>query len=120
MLLIITTFSMKVKDTKKKVYQKYLNTIKAYINDIINDHMIKWICRIHFGNTISERKTSSEWKIQLTMQVNFISSKEYDETRTIHAESNNVEIMMGTETNEIVKELFKESLLQRYEEGLEE
>ena len=33
--------------------------------------------------------------------------------------SNNIEIMMGNETDEIIKELFK-SLLQNYQEGLEE
>ena len=35
------------------------------------------------------------------------------------AKSNNVEIMLGIETNEIIKELFK-SFSQRYKEGLEE
>ena len=35
------------------------------------------------------------------------------------AKSNNVEIMMGSETNETIEELFK-SFLQRYQEGLEE
>ena len=33
--------------------------------------------------------------------------------------SNNIEIMMSSETDEIIKDLFK-SLLQRYQEGLEE
>ena len=32
--------------------------------------------------------------------------------------SNNIEIMIGSETDEILEELFK-SLLQRYQEGLE-
>ena len=54
------------------------------------------------------------------MTINFISFKEYfDETRTMHAKSDNIEIMMRSETNEIIEELFK-SLLQRYQEGLEE
>ena len=53
------------------------------------------------------------------MTINFISSKDSDETRTIHTKSNNEEIMMGSETDEIIKELFK-SVLQRYQEGLEE
>ena len=30
-------------------------------------------------------KTQSEQKIQLTMAINFISSKDSDETRTMHA-----------------------------------
>ena len=53
------------------------------------------------------------------MSINFISCKDSDETRTIHTKSDNKEIMIGSETDEIIKELFK-SLLQRYQEGLEE
>ena len=37
----------------------------------------------------------------------------------MHTKSNNIEIMMGNETDEIVEDLF-ESLLQNYQEGLEE
>ena len=37
----------------------------------------------------------------------------------MHTKSNNVEIMTGSETNEIIKNLFK-SFLQKYQEGLEE
>ena len=53
------------------------------------------------------------------MAINFISSKDSDETRTMHEKINNVEIMMDSETDEIIKELFK-SFLQRHQEGLEE
>ena len=53
------------------------------------------------------------------MTINFISSKDSDETRSMHTKSDNVEIMMGSGTNEIIEERFK-SLLQRYQEGLEE
>ena len=37
----------------------------------------------------------------------------------MHAKSDNIEIMMGSETDEIIEERFK-SLMQRYQEGLEE
>ena len=53
------------------------------------------------------------------MMINFMSSKDFDEIRTMHTKSNNLEIVMGNETDEIIKELF-ESLLQKYPEGLEE
>ena len=53
------------------------------------------------------------------MAINFISSKDSDETRTMHIKSNNVEITMGSETDGIIEELFK-SFLQKYQEGLEE
>ena len=53
------------------------------------------------------------------MAINFISSKDSDETRTMHTKSNNVEIIMGSETDEIIEDLF-ESFLQKYQERLEE
>ena len=56
------------------------------------------------------------------MAINFISfkdSKDFDKNQTIHLKSDNTEIMMGIETDEIIEELFK-SLLQRYQELLEE
>ena len=53
------------------------------------------------------------------MAINFISSKDSDETHTMHAKSNNVEIMMGSETDEIVEELFK-SVLRKYQKALED
>ena len=53
------------------------------------------------------------------MAINFVSSKDSDETRTVHTKSNNVEIMIGSETDEVIKNLF-ESFLQKYQEGLEE
>ena len=54
------------------------------------------------------------------MEINFISSKpDSDETRTMRIKSNTVEIMMGSETDNVIEDLFR-SLLQRYQEGLEE
>ena len=53
------------------------------------------------------------------MAINFISSKDSDETRTMHTKSNNAEIMIGSETDEIIEDLF-ETFLQKYQEGLEE
>ena len=56
---------------------------------------------------INDHKTQNEWKIQLTMQINFISYKDSEETRTMHTKSHNIEIMVGSETDEIIKELFE-------------
>ena len=48
------------------------------------------------------------------MTINFIFPKDSDETRTtLYTKSDNIEIMIDNETDEIVEELF-ESLLQRY------
>ena len=53
------------------------------------------------------------------MQINFISSKDSRETRNMHTKSDNIEIMMGSETDDIIDELFN-FFLQKYQEGLEE
>ena len=53
------------------------------------------------------------------MTINFISTKDSDETRTVHTKSDNIEIMMRSETHEIIKELI-EYRFQRYQEVLEE
>ena len=64
-------------------------------------------------------KSECEWKIQLTTAINFISSKpNSDKTRIIHTKSNNIEIMIDSDTDEIIGDLFK-FLLQRYQENLE-
>ena len=53
------------------------------------------------------------------MSIKFISSKDSNETCIMHAKSDNVEIMTGSETNDIIEEL-RDSLLQSYHKGLEE
>ena len=84
-------------------FEEYLALIEPYLRELINDH-----------------KNKGEWKIQLTAQINFISLRPgSDETRVMHTRSVNEEFMNGSDTDEIIKELFK-SLLQRYQENLQE
>ena len=52
------------------------------------------------------------------MKINFISSRNFIEIRDMYSKSNNIEITMGSNTNEIIKNLFN-SLLRRYHEGLQ-
>ena len=75
--------------------------------------------RPYLSNIINNHKTQGEWKVQLIMASNFMSSKDSDETHIMHTKSNNIKIMIGNETDEINRELF-ESLLQKYQKGLEE
>ena len=72
---------------------QYLDIIRPYLSNMINDH-----------------KTIREWKIQLTMQINFISHKDSKETRTMYTKSRNIEIMEGNETDEIIEELSESPL----------
>ena len=80
--------------------KEYLDMIRPYLSDIINDH-----------------KTQGERKIQLIIAINFISSKDSNETRTMHTNSDNIKIVIGNEMDETIEEFFK-SLLQRYQEVL--
>ena len=66
---------------------------------------------------INDKKKSEEWKIQLILEINFISSKNFNETRDMHSRSDNFEIMMSADTNEIIINLFN-SILRRYQKGL--
>ena len=84
-----------------------------YLSDLINDHKMQGVWEVHSGNTVIYYNNKKEWKIQLSMTINFTSSKNSDKTRTIHTKSQNVEIRVGDETDKIIKELFK-SLLQKY------
>ena len=80
-----------------------LSMIEPYLVDMINDY-----------------KNKGEWIIQLTAEINFISFKPgFDETHTMFTKSINAEIMIGSDTNEVIEDLLK-SLLQRYQENLEE
>ena len=51
---------------------------------------------------INYHKAIRKWKIQLIMQINFISHKDSKETRAMYTKSCNIEIMEGNETDEII------------------
>ena len=89
---------------------------KTWPNDLI---YITTMIRSYLSHIINDHKTQGEWKTQLTIGINFISSKDSNETHTMHTKSDNIEIVMVIETDDIIEELF-ESLFQRYQEELEE
>ena len=69
--------------------EEYLNEIRPYLKDIINN-----------------LKKSDTCKIQLTIANNFFSSIDNGEERLMHSESDNIEIMISNEEDEVIKELF--------------
>ena len=77
--------------------KEYLNIIEPDLRDIINDHKTRGLARYHSSNKAWLAETSSEWKIQLTMAKSKV---------TMHTKSNNEKIMICSETNEIIEELF--------------
>ena len=87
------------KDEDKNLsIEEYPDKIKLYLSDMIINHKIKkekW--KIHSAYTIVEHKTQGEFKIQLAMEINFISAKrDSDEARTMRTKSNNIAVIMGS------------------------
>ena len=97
--------------------------IIPYLRDIINDHKARVKLKVHSSNEVIDYKTEGKGKIQLSREINFVLSKDSDEVRKMHTKSDNIDTLMGSEhmieTYDIIKELFK-SLLQKFQEGLEE
>ena len=54
------------------------------------------------------------WRFQLTMAIDFISSKDTDKERVMHSKNDNVEFMIYDSAEEVIEELF-ESLLNTYQ-----
>ena len=73
-----------------KSVEEYLNKIRSYLRDLVND-----------------LKQSHTWKIQLTITINFDSSKGgNDEDRVMHPKSDSIEIMSSDEADEVIKKTF--------------
>ena len=68
----------------------------------MKNHKTQWEWKIHSGNIITDYKTHGELKIYLTIAISVISSKDSEETRTMHTKSDSIEIMMDSETDEII------------------
>ena len=64
--------------------EEYFIKIRPYLKDIINDV-----------------KKSDTWKIQLTIAINFASSKDNNEKRVMHSKSNEIEIMINDNEGEV-------------------
>ena len=67
------------KGDKMLSLKEYLNLIEKYLRELIEEYKLK-----------------REWKVQLTIEVNFISLKPgSDETGIMYTRSDNIEIMFG-------------------------
>ena len=85
--------------------------IRPYLRDLINGH--KPTEELN-NDGDSERV---EWKVQVVMQNNCISTKDFEETQTIYSASKPVEIFMGTDTDDTIDRFF-DTFLQRFQQGL--
>ena len=69
--------------------EEYLNEISPYLRYIINN-----------------LKKLSTWRIQLTITNNFIFSIDNNEQHVMHSKSDNIEIMISDEADEVITKLF--------------
>ena len=79
--------------------EEYRSKIRPYLQDIIND-----------------LRKSVIWKIQLTIKINFISSKDGEEEHIMYSRSDNIETI-NDRADEVIKEIFI-SLKNRYKNNL--
>ena len=90
------------KGDKILTLKEYLGLIEKYLRELINYY-----------------KNKGQWKVQLIAEINFISLKPgSDEIRIMHTRSDNIEITIGDDNNDIIEERFK-SFIQKYEENLQ-
>ena len=81
---------------------EYLKLIKPYLYDLINVH-----------------KAKGEWKIQLSAEISFISQKpNSNEIRVMFTRNTPEEFMIGSETEEVAEKLIM-SILQKYQDNLQ-
>ena len=81
---------------------EYLELIKPYLYDLINVY-----------------KAKGEWKLQLSAEISFISQKpDSNEIRTMYTRSITEEIIIGSETEEVAENLIM-SILQKYQDNLQ-
>ena len=81
--------------------KEYLNKIRPYLKHIKNNF-----------------KKFHTWKIQLAIANNFIFSIDNDEECAVHSKSENMEIMINDEAEEVIKLIF-DSLKNSYQNNLE-
>ena len=81
--------------------EEYLNEIEACLRNIITD-----------------LQNFDAWKIQLTIAINFISSKDCEKECVMHSNRGNVKFTPYSDANDVIEKLFK-SHRSRYQENLE-
>ena len=69
-------------------------------------------------NLVIGLQKSDTRKFQLKISFNFLSSKDTNEEQVMHSKSDNIEVMIYDNTNEVIEKNF-ELLLSRYQIGLE-
>ena len=78
--------------------------IRPYLRDLINDHKLMELNNNNSNNNNNDNR--AEWKIELIIKNNFVSVKEFEDTRAIYSTSKPLKIFMGNNTENIIDTLF--------------
>ena len=95
--------------------------IRPYLRDVIDEQ--KPIMELNNNNNSNNNNNNNsnngaELKIQLIIKNNFISVKDFENTRTIYSASKPVEIFMGSDTENIIDTLFN-TILNKIQQAME-
>ena len=108
--------------------KEYLNVIRPCLRDLMDEH--KPIMKLNNNNNNNNNSNNNiinsnnnnnnrvEWKTQLIIKNNFISVKDFEDTRTIYSASKPVEIFMGSNTENVIDTLFN-TILNRIQQAME-
>ena len=105
--------------------KEYLSMIRPYLRDLINDHKPTMELNNNNNNDNNNNDNNNnnnnnraKWKIQLSMHNSCISTRKFEETRTIHTKSEPLEIFMGSDTENVIDKPFN-TLLQIFQRAQE-
>ena len=114
--------------------REYLNMIRQDLRDLLNNHKPteRWN-NINNNNNNNDNNNNinnsndndndddndnnaerGEWKIMLRMYIKCISTKCFNETRTMHPKSKQVEVYMSSDAKNVIDTLFN-TLLQNFQ-----
>ena len=100
--------------------------IRPNLRDLINRHKpIERLNNDNNNNNTNNKDTDNtnnnnnntargEWKIILRMYIKCISTKSFNETCTVHPKSRQIEVYMGSNTENVIDTLFN-TLLQNFQ-----
>ena len=63
--------------------------------------------RLYVKGILNNLQKSDTWKIELTVAINFVSSKDYYKKGVIQTKSNNIEAMINDKGDEVIEDLFE-------------
>ena len=114
--IIVTLYTSRGDRYENLSSEKYLKMIRLYLTGLINNHkpLEELNDEANDGEANDRDTERGEWKVQLVMQNNCISSKNFEHTRT----SKPVNVFMGSDAKNVIDRLF-DTFLQRFQKAIE-